>query len=60
VERHDLLEKRSNIKDDMLPRCRPDEIWSDNEEHKTVFSPSDVSEMKLRLEAGEPLRYIYG
>jgi hypothetical protein len=41
------------------PIDRSTAIWKNREEHRTVFSPADISEMKLRMEAGEPLRYIY-
>jgi hypothetical protein len=59
IESPDLMEKRRRITYDRVPTRRLSEIWRDREEHKTVFSAADISEMKLRLEAREPLRYIY-
>lgn len=40
-------------------RKRGAEISPNIEEDRTVASPKEVSELRLRMEAGEPIRYLY-
>jgi hypothetical protein len=35
------------------------DIWNNREELRTVFGLANISEMKLRMETGKPLRYLY-
>ena len=40
-------------------RLSPQKLWTNLEERNTVLNKNDISELKLRLEAGEKIRYIY-
>jgi hypothetical protein len=42
---------------DAMKRAMP--IWSNKEEWKTVYDAANTSELKLRLAAGEDIRYLY-